>query len=136
HSPPRTTPVPQPNRASSPDWPSAGRFLFGVGVGWLREEFAAMGAPFERRGARFDDALVAMKKIWSGEVVSHESEFLSLEGFKSHPLPKTRPHPPIFVGGTTDAALRRVVRHGDGFIAPNAGADALREQRDRLFRAA
>jgi probable F420-dependent oxidoreductase len=133
---PQTSPALLAKQVASLDWLSSGRFLFGVGVGWLREEFAAMGVPFERRGARFDDALVAMKKIWSGEVVSHQSEFLSLDGFKSHPLPTTRPHPPIFVGGTSDAALRRVVRHGDGFIAPNAGVEALGEQLARLSKIA
>jgi probable F420-dependent oxidoreductase len=129
---PQTNPVLLAKQIATLDWLSGGRFIFGAGVGWLREEFAAMGVPFVRRGARFDDALAAMKKIWSGDVVSHRSEFLELEGFRSHPLPKTRPHPPILVGGTTDAALRRVVRHGDGFIAPNSNIDALREQLGRL----
>jgi probable F420-dependent oxidoreductase len=132
----QTNPVLLAKQVATLDWLSSGRFLFGAGVGWLREEFVAMGVPFERRGARFDDALVAMKKIWSGEVVTHQSDFLSLDGWKSHPRPKTRPHPPIFVGGTTDAALRRVARHGDGFIAPNAGVEALGEQLNRLFRIA
>ena len=57
---------------------SNGRFMLGVGIGWLQEEFVAMGTPFERRGARFDDYVVAMKKVWSGEVVEHDSEFLEL----------------------------------------------------------
>ena len=133
---PQANPVLLAKQVATLDWLSSGRFLFGAGVGWLREEFDAMGVPFAGRGARFDDALVAMKKLWSGEVVSHQSEFLSIEGVKSFPLPATRPHPPILVGGTSDAALRRVVRHGDGFIAPNAGVDGLRELRERLFRTA
>ena len=56
-----------------PSW----RFMQGAGIGWLPEEFVAMGAPFERRGARFDDYMVAMKKIWSGEIVGHDSDFLT-----------------------------------------------------------
>lgn len=131
---PQTNPLLLAKQVATLDWLSSGRFLFGVGVGWLREEFEAMGVPFERRGARFDDALVAMKKIWTGEEVTHESEFLSLRGFKSHPTPARRPHPPILVGGTTDAALRRVARHGDGYIAPNNGVEALRGLLERLRR--
>ena len=74
-------------QAASLDFISGGRFMLGAGIGWLREEFTAMGVPFERRGARFDDYMVAMKKVWSGDVVEHESDFLSWHGFKSYPLP-------------------------------------------------
>ena len=64
-------------QAASLDFVSKGRFILGVGIGWLREDYEALGVPFERRGARFDDYLEAMRKVWSTEVVEHESEFLS-----------------------------------------------------------
>ncbi len=70
-------------QAASLDFLSGGRLLLGLGVGWLAEEFQALGTPFERRGERFDDYLAAMKKVWSGEVVEHRSEFLSWSGFMS-----------------------------------------------------
>ena len=69
----QSNPLYMAKQVASLDMLSGGRFMLGVGIGWLREEFEAMGVPFERRGAPFDDALVAMKKRWSGEVVEHDS---------------------------------------------------------------
>jgi len=132
----QSNPVLLAKQIASLDFMSGGRFIFGAGIGWLKEEFRAMGVPFERRGARFEDALVAMKKIWSGDVVEHQSDFLDLTGFKAYPLPAQRPHPPILIGGTSDAAFRRVARHGDGWIAPNRELDSLSEMLPRLRKIA
>jgi probable F420-dependent oxidoreductase len=112
-------------QAASLDFVSNGRFMLGLGVGWLREEFEAVGVPFEKRGARFDDYVVAMRKFWSGEVVEHESEFVHWHGFKSHPLPKQKPGVPIVVGGAQGKALARVAKYGDGWFAPSAAAEQL-----------
>ena len=122
---PQTNPLLAAKQVASIDFLSRGRMMYGIGVGWLREEFAALGTPFERRGARCDDYLVAMKKVWSGEVVEHDGEFVKWSGFKSHPLPVQRPHPPIIVGGTSPAAFRRVARHGDGWLSPSLGGEEL-----------
>ena len=73
----QVNPLYMAKQAASLDFISGGRFMLGVGIGWLKEEFDALGVSFERRGARFDDYLVAMKKIWSGEVVEHDSDFLT-----------------------------------------------------------
>ncbi|MCZ6558142.1 MAG: LLM class F420-dependent oxidoreductase [SAR324 cluster bacterium] len=113
---PQSKPLLLAKQVASLDLLSEGRLMLGLGVGWLAEEFQAMGTPFEKRGARFDDYLAAIKKVWSGEVVEHQSEFLSWSGFKSHPLPAQRPHPPIIIGGHSPAALRRAARHGDGWF--------------------
>ncbi len=86
----------------------AGRLIFGAGIGWLQQEFDAMGVPFAHRGARFDDYMVAMKKVWSGEVVEHESPFLSWHGFKSFPLPVQKPGIPIVMGGNAGKILQRI----------------------------
>ena len=83
----QTTPLLLAKQAASLDFLSGGRFMLGAGIGWLQEEFVAMGVPFERRGARFDDYMVAMKKVWSGEVGEHDSDFLTWHSFKSYPLP-------------------------------------------------
>ena len=115
---------------------SQGRLSLGLGVGWLREEFEALGVPFARRGARFDDYLRAMKQLWSGDEVQHESDFLTWRGFKSFPRPAQRPHPPIIIGGTSKAAFRRVVRHGDGWFAPNRGLEQLAAWIDELSQVA
>ncbi len=113
---PQTNPLTFAKQAASLDYLSGGRLMLGLGAGWLEEEFRAMGTPFERRGARFDDYLVAIKKVWTGEVVEHRSEFLDWSGFKSYPLPVQKPHIPLVIGGTTPPAVRRVAAHGDGWI--------------------
>ena len=81
----QTNPLYLAKQAASLDFVSNGRFMLGLGIGWLREEFDALGVPFERRGARFDDYVVAMRKAWSGDVIEHESEFLRWKGFKTPP---------------------------------------------------
>jgi len=121
----QTNPLLLAKQAASLDFISNGRFMLGAGIGWLREEFAALGVPFERRGARFDDYIVAMKKVWSGEVVEHDSEFLSWHGFKSHPLPIQRPGVPIIMGGRAGKIYQRIAKHGDGWFIPGPGADEL-----------
>jgi hypothetical protein len=77
---------------------------------------------------RFDDYLEAVKKVWSGEVVEHESEFLSWHGFKSYPIPVQKPHPPILIGGTTTKTLQRVVNAADGWYAPSDSQQELTEK--------
>ena len=120
---PQCNPLLLAKQVASLDHLSGGRLLLGLGVGWLAEEFKAMGTPFENRGKRFDDYLTAMKKVWSGNLAEYQSQFLDWHGFKSFPLPNQRPHPPIIIGGHSMAALRRTVAMGDGWFgfARNAG---------------
>jgi len=125
---PQTNPLLFAKQAASIDVLSSGRLTLGLGIGWLKEEYVAMGTPFERRGARFDDYVAAMKKVWSGEVVEHESDFLSWHGFKSYPIPAQRPHPPILIGGTTEKSLERVVKAADGWYAPSDSREDLERQ--------
>lgn len=133
---PQANPLLLAKQVASIDVLSGGRMMLGLGAGWLREEFDAMGVPFERRGARMDDYLEAMKKVWTGELVEHRSEFLSWSGFKSYPLPVQRPHPPLIIGGTSRAALRRAARYGDGWFAPAKDLAQLGEQLRDLRAAA
>ncbi len=125
---PQTNPLLFAKQAASLDALSGGRLTLGLGIGWLAEEYAAMGTPFKRRGARFDDYLAAVKKVWSGDVVEHESEFLSWHGFKSHPTPVQTPHPPILIGGTSTKTLQRVVKAADGWYAPSDSQQELSEK--------
>lgn len=115
-------------QAASLDFVSGGRFMLGAGIGWLREEFDAMGVPFERRGARLDDYLVAMKKVWSGEVVEHHSEFIDWSGFRSYPVPAKPAGVPIIIGGTKGKIYQRVARFGDGWFLPVDAAAALADK--------
>ena len=95
---------------------SGGRLTVGVGVGWLEEEFAALGAPpFEARGAASDEALEIMLKLWTTSPASHAGRFHRFEAIRCEPAPLQRPHPPIWVGGHSRAALRRAAAYGDGW---------------------
>lgn len=129
---PQANPMLFAKQVASLDVLSGGRLTLGLGIGWLAEEYQAMGTPFERRGARFDDYLEAVKKVWSGEVVEHESEFLSWHGFKSYPTPAQKPHPPILMGGTTNKTLRRVVNGAQGWYAPSDSSQLLGEKLGEL----
>jgi probable F420-dependent oxidoreductase len=95
---------------------SGGRLTVGVGVGWLREEFEALGAPpFERRGAVSDEYLRIFKTLWTQDPASYRGEFYRFEALRCLPHPVQKPHPPIWIGGHSKAALRRVARLGDGW---------------------
>ena len=106
---------------------SGGRFILGVGVGWAKQEFAALGVPFEKRGAMTDDYLAAIRALWTGDVTSHEGPFVSFEDVRTAPGPVRAPRPPIWVGGSSEAGLRRAVRYGDGWHPINVRIDWLRE---------
>ena len=102
---------------ASVDVLSGGRLLLGVAGGWLREEFALLGVPFNERGARTDEYLELIKRLWTQERVSFRGRFYTLDDAAFFPKPLQRPHPPIWIGGDSPAALRRVARHGDGWLA-------------------
>src|SRR5881296_1432519 len=102
---------------------SRGRVTVGVGVGWLREEFAALGAPaFDRRGAATDEYLQIFKTLWTQSPASFSGQFYRFDSIRFLPQPIQKPHPPIWVGGHSKAALRRVARLGDGWHPVGANA--------------
>lgn len=117
---PQANPLFLAKQAASLDFVSNGRLMLGLGLGWLEEEFNAMGVPFRSRGHRHDDYLQAMRKVWSGDVVEHESEYLSWHGFKSYPLPIQTPLP-IIIGGSKGKAFERIAKYAQGWYAPSAG---------------
>jgi probable F420-dependent oxidoreductase len=94
---------------------SGGRLLFGIGVGWAPQEFAALNVPFQRRGALTNEYLAALKTLWTTEVASFQGRYVNFADVHTTPLPLRKPHPPIWVGGSSDAALRRTVRYGDAW---------------------
>ena len=95
---------------------SKGRLTVGVGVGWMREEFEALSAPdFDKRGAASNEFLEIFKKCWTQDPVSHDGEFYSFKELRCMPHPVQEPHPPIWVGGHSKAALRRVAKYADGW---------------------
>jgi probable F420-dependent oxidoreductase len=82
---------------------SGGRCILGVGVGWAKEEFAALNVPFEKRGAIANEYLAAIKTLWTEDIASFEGKFVRFSGVDTAPRPAQRPHPPIWVGGASDA---------------------------------
>jgi len=121
---PQSNPLYLAKQAASLDFVSQGRFMLGIGIGWLAEEFAALGVPFERRGTRFNEYVEAMRQVWSGDVVEHRGEFLQWSGFKSHPTPLQKPLP-LVIGGHKGRAYQRVARYGNGWFAPSATIDQI-----------
>jgi probable F420-dependent oxidoreductase len=111
---------------------SGGRVDFGIGVGWLREEFDVLNLPFEDRGARTDEYLQVMRSLWTDDVSSFEGEHYDLPECRMYPKPVQQPHPPIHVGGESNAALRRAARHGDGWYSFNRLPADLDEPLGRL----
>ena len=114
---------------ASLDLLSGGRFTLAVGVGYLKREFAALGVDYEQRAELFDEALDVIRTIWTTDDVSFEGKHFSAHGITAHPRPVSQPHPPIWVGGNTGAARRRVAQKGDGwcpFPAPALLAQTAR----------
>ena len=117
---------------------SGGRCILGIGVGWSREEFAALGVPFDKRGAITNEYLAAIKRFWTEETASYDGKFVKFQNVQTAPQPARKPHPPIWVGGSSDAALRRTVRLADAwhpirFTLPwlrDTGLPRLREVAD------
>jgi probable F420-dependent oxidoreductase len=106
---------------------SGGRVTLGVGVGWLEEEFTAIGVPFAERGARTDDYIGALRALWRDDESSYHGRFVDFERVKSYPKPAQPGGVPIAIGGHTDAAARRAGRVGDEFFPGVAGFDRLRD---------
>jgi probable F420-dependent oxidoreductase len=103
--------------AATIDVLSGGRMVLGVGAGWLKEEFEALGAPpFEARGRVTDEWLQAFKTLWTEDKPSFEGRHVSFGDIVFAPKPVQKPHPPIWVGGESPAALRRAVRYGDAWF--------------------
>ncbi|KUH99086.1 LLM class F420-dependent oxidoreductase [Mycobacterium sp. IS-3022] len=108
---------------------SEGRFTLGVGVGYLKREFAALGVDFEERAALFEEALEVIRGIWTTDDYSYQGRHFTASGITAHPRPVSHPHPPIWIGGNTTAARKRVVAYGDGwcpFPAPALLAQTAR----------
>jgi len=94
---------------------SCGRLIFGIGVGYVRPEFDAVGVPFAGRGTRTEEYLAAMRAIWTQPNPSYRGQAFSFGGVQSNPRPVQQPHPPVVIGGYARAVLRRAVRDADGW---------------------
>ena len=97
---------------------SGGRFMFGIGTGWLREETEIMGGDFEHRWTQTREAIEVMKELWTKDEAEYHGQYFDFPAVKSYPKPVQQPHPPVILGGLAKNVLRRVVAHADGWL-PN-----------------
>jgi probable F420-dependent oxidoreductase len=104
---------------------SHGRVTLGVGVGWFKEEFEALGVPFHRRGALADESIQLLRQLWHEDVVTHEGAFYTIRDLSFYPKPVQQPAIPVHIGGASPAALRRAGTLGDGWL--DAGSTDLDE---------
>jgi probable F420-dependent oxidoreductase len=112
---PQRNPLVLAKELASLDVVSEGRLLFGVGIGYLKPEFDALGIPFANKGARTVEYLEAILALWTEEQPRYDGRFVSFTGVQAFPRPVQLPHPPVVFGGHTPAAFRRAVRHASGW---------------------
>ena len=126
---PEHNPVLLAKQAATLDTLSGGRLTLGVGIGWSREEFDALGVPFESRAARTWEYVDAMRTVWRDDVASFNGEFVHFDAIRVNPKPLRERRIPIVLGGNSDAALRRVAAWGDGWYGFYLeSADAVAER--------
>ena len=113
---PERDPIVTAKEVASLDHYCGGRFIFGVGAGWLAEESEAMGVDFRRRWPITREYVAAMRQLWTEPEASFKGEFIKFPPVHCYPKPAQKPHPPIFLGGHTPAALQRVVDYCDGWM--------------------
>jgi probable F420-dependent oxidoreductase len=115
---------------------SNGRLICGVGVGWWKEELEILGAPFHERGRQADEMLRVFKALWTEDNPSFAGEYFRFSDIGFAPKPVQKPHPPIWVGGDSPGAFRRVVTLGDGWHATSKTPAQLKDALGRLRAAA
>ncbi|MGY4647288.1 LLM class F420-dependent oxidoreductase [Mycobacterium sp. URHB0021] len=110
-------PIITAKEAASIDLISGGRFVFGVGAGWNIEELRHHGTDPKTRGALLDERIEAIKALWTADPAEYHGKYVDFDSSFSRPKPVQQPHPPVFVGGDSDATVKRVIRHDAGWIS-------------------
>ena len=111
---------------------SSGRFIFGIGAGWLKEEAEILGVDFPHRWTQTRDAVLAMKELWTKEEAEYHGAYYDFPLVRSFPKPAQKPHPPVLLGGTARNVFKRVVEWGDGWIPARSSVDEIRQGRETL----
>lgn len=129
---PQRSPVYTARQVSDLDYLSGGRFDFGIGIGWLKEEFAALDVPWENRAGRTMECIEVMKTLWCDDISSHQGKRFHIAAAYQNPKPVQKPHPPLLFGGESDAALERVAAVGQGWFGFNLTPAGLEERLGKL----
>jgi probable F420-dependent oxidoreductase len=125
-------PINTAKEAASIDLISGGRFALGVGAGWNLEEMRNHGTDPKTRGALLDERIEAIKALWTEEPAEYHGKYVDIESTFLRPKPVQKPHPTIYIGGDSDATVKRIVRHGAGWIANPTPREALAKRIDQM----
>jgi probable F420-dependent oxidoreductase len=133
---PERDPVMLAHQVATLDWLSGGRFLFGIGAGWLREEMELFTPHFPYRFGFMREAVAAMRQLWSGEPTAFSGKWVRFQPAVCRPRPVQQPHPPVILGGMGANVVKRVATWGDGWMPIAVPPDDLREARREIERLA
>jgi probable F420-dependent oxidoreductase len=125
-------PIITAKEAASIDLISGGRFVFGVGAGWNLEEMRNHGTDPKTRGALLDERIDAIKTLWTTEPAEFHGKYVDFDSSYLRPKPVQKPHPPIFIGGASDATIKRVIRHDAGWISNPLPVEVLTKFVDKM----
>ncbi len=129
---PEHSPLVQAKQIAALDYHSGGRFIFGIGAGWLREETEIMGGDFDHRWTQTREAIEVMKALWTEDEAEHHGRYYDFPALKVFPKPAQKPHPPVFLGGNARNVFRRVVAYGDGWFPVRVSPEEVRAARATL----
>jgi probable F420-dependent oxidoreductase len=133
---PERNPLLLAKEISTLDLFSGGRFLFGIGTGWHREETTIMGGDFDHRWTQAREAILVMKELWTKQEAEYHGTYYDFPPVRSYPKPAQTPHPPVILGGHAKTVLERVVEWGDGWLPNRATPPEIEAARGRLDRLA
>ena len=129
---PEHSPLVQAKQIAALDHHSGGRFLFGIGAGWLQEETEIMGGDFEHRWTQTREAIEVMKALWTEDEAEYHGRYYDFPALKVFPKPAQKPHPPVFLGGNARNVFRRVVAYGDGWFPVRVSPEEVQAARATL----
>jgi|SRR6516225_1446858 probable F420-dependent oxidoreductase len=114
------------------DYYSGGRFLFGIGAGWLKEETEIMGGDFAHRWTQTRDAILAMKQLWTKDESEYHGPYYNFPAVRSFPKPAAKPHPPVLLGGSSKYVFKRIAEWGDGWLPTGVSVEGIQRGRATL----
>jgi probable F420-dependent oxidoreductase len=129
---PEHNPLDLAKQISTLDFYSGGRFMFGIGTGWFREESEVMGADFDHRWTQAREYVLAMKELWTKEEAEYHGKYVDFPPVLLNPKPAREPHPPVYLGGNAKNVLQRVVRWGEGWLPIGVTPDGIKAARETL----
>ena len=129
---PEHNPLVQAKQIAALDFHSGGRFIFGIGTGWLREETEIMGGDFDHRWTQARESIEAMKVLWTNDEGEYHGQYYDFPPVRVFPKPAQKPHPPVFLGGAAKNVFKRVVSYGDGWMPVRPTVESVKAGRASL----